>query len=366
MIRDEQGFLSEWIAYYQIHGFDHFIIFDDGSVDRGLDELKPWIDRGIVSVRTNWTENSLNINPAFVRNDFKKAMTIKALLETECKLSAIKWNYDFYVSLDIDEYLIPKTSGETIVDTLALWANQTQRSFYCIEKFNYQSSPHILEPVNLLTIEAYHSRMPMGAKMNYYMSVSPKCAYRLSGSDYSTNTSRFVAECCHFHGCNGWDHRANSNFCATYIKSKEWGSINGRGKKWMDLFLINHYSRSLEKFALKSKTWRTASGEAKSGETAEQAAKSYDIPKFLARNVGWHHDSKALRYSCQVRTQLAEMTGVQVYLRPGDVWYRNPEFGKHVSDPDKRGRYGRPSPPGFKYNVKNPYHYHGGKQEVPG
>ena len=161
--------MSEWIAYYQIHGFDHFIIFDDGSVDRGLDELKPWIDRGIVSVRKNWTESSLNINPAFVRNDFKKAMTIKALLETECKLSAIKWNYDFYVSLDIDEYLIPKTSGETIVDTLALWANQTQRSFYCIEKFNYQSSPHILEPVNLLTIEAYQSRMPMGAKMNYYM-----------------------------------------------------------------------------------------------------------------------------------------------------------------------------------------------------
>ena len=277
--------MSEWIAYYHIHGFDHFIIFDDGSVDNGLDELKPWIDKGIVTVRANWTEQSLNINPAFVRNDFKKAMTIKALLETECKLSAIKWNYDFYISLDIDEYLIPKIPGETIVDTLALWANQTRRSFYCIEKFNYQASPHILEPVNLLTIEAYQSRMPMGAKMNYYMSVSPKCAYRLSGSDYSTNTSRFVAECCHFHGCNGWDHRANSNFCATYIKSREWGSINGRGKKWMDLFLINHYSRSLEKFALKSKTWRTASGEAKIGETAEQAAKSYDIPKFLGTQL---------------------------------------------------------------------------------
>lgn len=58
------------------------------------------------------------------------------------------------------------------------------------------------------------------------------------------------------------------------------------------------------------------------------------------------------------------MTGQQVYLRPGDIWYRNPEFGKHVSDPDKRGRYGRPNPPGFKYGVKNPYHYHGTELEI--
>lgn len=44
--RDEEGFLSEWVAYYQMQGFDHVIMFNDGSVDNSLVELQPWIDTG--------------------------------------------------------------------------------------------------------------------------------------------------------------------------------------------------------------------------------------------------------------------------------------------------------------------------------
>lgn len=51
MVRDEEGFLSEWVGYYQMHGFDHVMVFDDGSTDRSLVELRPWIDAGFVSVR---------------------------------------------------------------------------------------------------------------------------------------------------------------------------------------------------------------------------------------------------------------------------------------------------------------------------
>ena len=122
---------------------------------------------------------------------------------------------------------------------------------------------------------------------------------------------------------------------------------------------IFHYSRSLEKYALKQKTWRTSTGEAKQGQSDEQAARSYDIAGFLQRSVGWTHESTALRYSCQVREVLKNITGEKLFLRHGDFWYRNPEFGKDVSDPDKRGRYGRPNPDGFKYNEFNPYHYFG-------
>jgi hypothetical protein len=56
------------------------------------------------------------------------------------------------------------------------------------------------------------------------------------------------------------------------------------------------------------------------------------------------------------------------YVRPGDHWYRNPEFGKVVSDPRKRGRngagYGKylgplemnPYPPGETYQrAHKPY-----------
>jgi hypothetical protein len=33
------------------------------------------------------------------------------------------------------------------------------------------------------------------------------------------------------------------------------------------------------------------------------------VLQFLQRSVGWDFDRKALRYACQVRKQLAKMTG---------------------------------------------------------
>lgn len=361
MIRDEEGFLSEWVAYYQMHGFDHFFIFDDSSVDNGLEELRPWINAGMVTVRSNWTLETLNVNHAFRRNEFKKAMTVKALLEAECKNQAIEWGYDFYVSLDVDEYMVPLQEGVTIVDELVRWSNTTNRFIYCIDKNNYPSTPHLLEPIDLLTIEAYQTRMPLASKMNYYTSVAAKCAYRLNGAEFSANTSRYIAECCHFHGCQGWDFRQNSRFCTENHKVESW-RLSGYKRKWLSLFIINHYSRSLEKFALKSKTWRTATGEVKAGESSEQAAKGYDISKFFSRSVGWQHDPIAVKYSCPLRELYFNMTG-QSYLRPGGMWYRNPEYGKTVTDADKRGRYGRPNPPGYKSPFPNPYVYEKQKKE---
>jgi hypothetical protein len=380
MIRDEEGFLSEWVAYYQMHGFDHIMIHDDGSTDNGLAELKPWIDSGFVTIKSNWTSESIHIAPAFGKNEFKRMMTTKALLEVYCKLEAVKWGYSYFVSLDIDEYMIPKNPAVTIVDELHNWFEKTKRSIYCIGKLNFQSTPHILEPVNLLTIEAYQTRMKAQAKMNYYTSVAPKCAYRLAGPDYNENSTQYAAKCCHFHGCVGYDFIDKDTTCRDFHKT----AFHEKGKPYLDYFDINHYSRSLEKYALKGKTWRTSTGEVKAGENMHDVAKSYDIPKFLHRSAGWHYDSTAVRYGCQLREQLKIMTGNSTYLRPGDCWYRNPEFGKPIDDPDKRGRYGKASrfftktglmdnsmfvlllagrhnPPGFLIHDPNPTHYFGGQ-----
>ena len=105
MIRDEEGFLAEWISYYQIHGFDHIMLFDDGSVDSYRDEIQPWVDTGFVSVKGNWTDESLELSPAFQRNEFKRRMTSKQLLERQCKKAAIEWGYKYFVSLDLDEFV---------------------------------------------------------------------------------------------------------------------------------------------------------------------------------------------------------------------------------------------------------------------
>ena len=50
LIKDEQGFLSEFAAYYVLHGFDHIIFYDNNS-SQNLDELDPWIKKGIVTVK---------------------------------------------------------------------------------------------------------------------------------------------------------------------------------------------------------------------------------------------------------------------------------------------------------------------------
>jgi hypothetical protein len=337
-VRDEEGFLSEWVAYYQMHGFDHIMLHNDGSSDDSLAELKPWIDSGFVSIKSNWTMESINIGGAFVRNEFKRMMTTKALLEVYCKMEAIKWGYSYFVSLDIDEYMIPKNPAVTIVDELHNWFEKTKRHMYCIGKLNFQQAPHTLEPVNLLTIEAYQTRMKHNGKMNYYTSVAAKCAYKLTenGIVANINTSTYVAKCCHFHGCVSYDFIEKDSTCRDHHKT----AIQEKGKPYYDYFDINHYSRSLEKFAIKGRTWRTSTGEVKAGENQADVAKSYDIPKFLHRSAGWFHDPTALRYNCQVREQLKLVTGNATYLRPGDFWYRNPEFGKPINDPDKRGRYG--------------------------
>ena len=54
-------------------------------------------------------------------------MAVKAILESECKLKAIEWGYDYYLSVDLDEYVVPTAPGETFVDEVERWTNITGR-----------------------------------------------------------------------------------------------------------------------------------------------------------------------------------------------------------------------------------------------
>ena len=132
MIKDEEGFLSEWVAYYEMMGFNHIMIFDDGSVDNFKAEIQPWLKNGFVSIRSNWTADSLQVTYKIRKNKFKTAMATKHLLERECKLQAIQWGYDIFVSLDIDEYVLPINQDETVMDAIAGFMNKTERLSYCI------------------------------------------------------------------------------------------------------------------------------------------------------------------------------------------------------------------------------------------
>jgi hypothetical protein len=258
MFRDEEGFLTEWIAFYQMMGFDHILFFDDGSTDKSLEELQPWIDVGFVSVNSNWSIHTLNIDPKMTKIHFKTMMAAKALLETECKLQAIEWGYHYFVSLDLDEYMFPLNPKTTIVDELHRVMTTTGRNSYCFDKYAFPAAPHFLEPIDLLTIEAYQSRGSAPNSMNYYTTTAKKCAYPLHQlfTGFTETTQHYIAECCRFHGCESHDIRAGSSFCVQNRNQSYF--VQNRGRPWVHAFQVNHYARSFEKFALKQKTWRTS------------------------------------------------------------------------------------------------------------
>ncbi len=101
---------------------------------------------------------------------------------------------------------------------------------------------------------------------------------------------------------------------------------------------------------MKQQTWNTAGSN-----------RDYDLYTFLYRTLGFTFDNSATAWTCQLRALLYNRTGVEHYIRPGDSWYRNPEFGKAVEDGLKRGRHGaaygkqlgaidmNPYPPGGTY-----------------
>jgi hypothetical protein len=96
----------------------------------------------------------------------------------------------------------------------------------------------------------------------------------------------------------------------------------------------------------KQKTWDTAGGE---------NSKGYDIYHFLDRLSGFTYDDSANAVSCHLRELLANRTGTQHFVREGDSWYRNVEFGKIVNDPGKRGRMGAGRGKIVSTSEMNPY-----------
>jgi hypothetical protein len=294
-----------------------------------MTELQPWISTGFVEIVSSpWWKS----HPWLFRNPHKKftdMMFVKYLSETMCKQRGIELGMDVFASIDIDEYVIPRVANITLMDDFADWFLKTKRGVMPIDKFNYNSVPHILEPINLLTIEAFQTRNFIPRKMNYYTQVAAKVALRLrqpENSEFNNDTQLYVVQCCDFHGCGG---TLNFKFCRPLHEKGERWKLEGKHLGWEEPPRMNHYSRTLEKFLSKQKHYETASN-----------GKSYDIMNFFQRSFGYFYDPIAVPWGCAVREKLRNRTGEQDYVRPGDSWFRNPEFGRAIEDPNKRGRNG--------------------------
>jgi hypothetical protein len=179
MIKDEIGFLSEWLAYYELHGFDKVIFFDNNSTT-SMAEIEPWLKSGFAEIVPDGWANAeapwLFKNP---KKKFYDMMHVKYKSEVLCKEKAIALGYDIFLSVDTDEYVIPNNPNVTLMDDLKEWFETTTRGVMIMNKFQYNAAPHFMEPINLLTIEAYTTRTRAPGQMSYYLNVG-KCKPNVS------------------------------------------------------------------------------------------------------------------------------------------------------------------------------------------
>jgi hypothetical protein len=68
------------------------------------------------------------------KNKFWDMMIIKLLAEIDCKEYAVRNGIEIFVSVDLDEYLMPSKDDQTVVDELAAWFNYTTRGMISISK----------------------------------------------------------------------------------------------------------------------------------------------------------------------------------------------------------------------------------------
>ena len=52
--------------------------------------------------------------------------------------------YEIFVSVDLDEYLLPGSSSKTVMDELVEWFTITTRGVVAISKYQFSPVPHIL------------------------------------------------------------------------------------------------------------------------------------------------------------------------------------------------------------------------------
>jgi hypothetical protein len=99
-IRDEARYLHEWIEYYLAAGVDHFFFYEKLSQDDYREALKPYIDRGLVTLFDNWPH--VPISPA---------------AEQDCILRCVG-RFEWVGFIDADEFVVIR-DGRSIGEFLS-------------------------------------------------------------------------------------------------------------------------------------------------------------------------------------------------------------------------------------------------------
>lgn len=93
IFRDEAPFLKEWIEFHRLVGVEHFILYNNGSVDHYQKVLAPYIKKGIVEL-IDWPST-----PEEYIDEQRRAYN-------DCLTKSVGVSF-WLAPLDIDEFLLP-------------------------------------------------------------------------------------------------------------------------------------------------------------------------------------------------------------------------------------------------------------------
>jgi len=137
VFKNEAPYLEEWLAFCVLEGFEHILLYDNGSTDNPGALLQPWIDAGIVEL-FDWPLH------------WKSGAQTKAFLDA---LNRLRGRTRWAAFIDIDEYLFSPT-GRRVSEVLK---DYEDHAGVIVNWQCYGTSGHKTRPGGL-TIESYTGR----------------------------------------------------------------------------------------------------------------------------------------------------------------------------------------------------------------
>lgn len=151
MFRYEDDYIEEWLYYYIMQGIEHFFMYSNHNTKKTLQILKPFIDKGYITL-IEWDNSVLNnISESCRRkkwNDYSKYSTQNLAFMDFVKNHKFKTKW--IIKVDIDEFIYSKDTELKIKDVL----NDSSRKYYKVPRIDFGNNYHKTKPEGFI-IENY-------------------------------------------------------------------------------------------------------------------------------------------------------------------------------------------------------------------
>jgi hypothetical protein len=155
LFRNEELYMKEWIEFHKLMGVQHFYLYDNGSTDRSLEILKPYIKSKLVDL-FSWPRE------ANTQGEYLHSLQLPIYRDA---LEIVKRKAKWAAFIDIDEFLFPVQEADLV--TLLKKYSQYGGLVANWQMFGTSNRDH-LNPGELL-IEALIWKTPLASDSHHFI-----------------------------------------------------------------------------------------------------------------------------------------------------------------------------------------------------